>query len=408
MRKKILIGGSLLSVGALITTPLIVLTSQNKNEQGETIAKNIKSLKNEYNNKELLTNSNDINEELATKAKNNIYVQKWIKKIAKKKEHIYEEDRKDLYNLPISIEIKKFMERNLKEKYDFRRLKKEANNKKMVQYSSGYVKNANNQNVLSKINNKPIPLSGQNNMVVHDYWFKDDVSYIWWNNQKVYNLMAKTLDPNFVKEANNIKNTFSRFFTRDRKTIILNAGSLLTLGTASLLTKTVTKGAILSQKISVNLGVGIASGKFPMALTKQLVSHATNKESEIHYWVKNLIDTSITTILSITSPLGMVISGIWDLMHIIGPGNDASFIENWNDHGLNDFKFQMNHNLYNMAHTAHNFSLDYSSGIEWKVTDGWFTFPEIYVGTDKSGYPWKFISPGTSFNFGHKLKIWYP
>ncbi|CAM9097581.1 hypothetical protein MYMA111404_00420 [Mycoplasma marinum] len=35
--------------------------------------------------------------------------------------------------------------------------------------------------------------------------------------------------------------------------------------------------------------------------------------------------------------------------------------------------------------------------------NGWFSLPELYIKTNDEDESWKFLSPGTSFNFGHKI-----
>lgn len=95
--------------------------------------------------------------------------------------------------------------------------------------------------------------------------------------------------------------------------------------------------------------------------------------------------------------------------------NDVEIVnENFNDHGLNDWDFQMKNNEETMYKIAFNFSDNFKKGIVWKVTDGWFSYPELYIAPtneyikdsieEPSPSSFKHLSAGTSFNFGNKIK----
>lgn len=95
-------------------------------------------------------------------------------------------------------------------------------------------------------------------------------------------------------------------------------------------------------------------------------------------------------------------------------GNGYTIYENFNDHGLNDWDFQMKNNEETMYKIAFNFSDNFKKGIVWKVTDGWFSYPELYIAPtneyiedsieEPSPSSFKHLSAGTSFNFGNKIK----
>ncbi|PAK21160.1 hypothetical protein CJJ23_03405 [Mycoplasmopsis agassizii] len=55
------------------------------------------------------------------------------------------------------------------------------------------------------------------------------------------------------------------------------------------------------------------------------------------------------------------------------------------DHGLNDFKSQMSNNLETMIKLQVEWSEDYYEGMEWKVVDGWFALPRLFIRTQKDG-----------------------
>lgn len=86
-------------------------------------------------------------------------------------------------------------------------------------------------------------------------------------------------------------------------------------------------------------------------------------------------------------------------------GNGHSVLQNMGDHGLNDYEFQIKHNLVNMANLAFLFSNNLKNSIYWKVTDGWFWYPELYIKTGENNHDvWIHLSSGNSFNFGNKIE----
>ncbi|RIV16869.1 hypothetical protein [Mycoplasmopsis gallopavonis] len=92
-------------------------------------------------------------------------------------------------------------------------------------------------------------------------------------------------------------------------------------------------------------------------------------------------------------------------------GNGHTFYENFNDHGLNDWEYQLKNNFDNMLYWAISYSDNFRKGVTWKVTDGWFSFPDLYIATTEEEnndfpywkYKYKWLSPGNEFNFGNKI-----
>ncbi|WP_426461201.1 hypothetical protein [Mycoplasma hafezii] len=99
------------------------------------------------------------------------------------------------------------------------------------------------------------------------------------------------------------------------------------------------------------------------------------------------------------------------LLKSIPLGNGYTIYENFNDQGLNDWEFQWKNNHKNMISIASKYSNGFKNGIVWKVTDGWFTYPDIYIATSKGNglnneyenYSYTWLSPGNEFNFGNKI-----
>lgn len=133
----------------------------------------------------------------------------------------------------------------------------------------------------------------------------------------------------------------------------------------------------------------------------------------------------LASTLASTTPAGpflMLASGVYDLtvwfLKIIPGGNGYTVYENFNDCGLNDWKFQLKNNGDTIYKTALNFSNELHNGIVWKVTDGWFSYPELYiaktneynseVNNEPDDSEFQHLTPGTSFNFGNYVEEGFP
>ena len=69
------------------------------------------------------------------------------------------------------------------------------------------------------------------------------------------------------------------------------------------------------------------------------------------------------------------------------------------DHSLNDWKYQVKNNFYTLSRIAKEWSYNYKYHITWKVTDGWFSYPRLYIKRG-SEYSWtRFYN----FNWGDKV-----
>ncbi|QDY88337.1 hypothetical protein [Mycoplasma anserisalpingitidis] len=131
-----------------------------------------------------------------------------------------------------------------------------------------------------------------------------------------------------------------------------------------------------------------------------------------------------STLMSTTpaDPFFMFASGIYDLtvwfLKIIPTGNGYTVYENFNDCGLNDWNFQLKNNADTIYKTALNFSNQLHNGVVWKVTDGWFSYPELYiaktneynseVNNEPNDSEFQHLTPGTSFNFGNFVEEGFP
>lgn len=97
-------------------------------------------------------------------------------------------------------------------------------------------------------------------------------------------------------------------------------------------------------------------------------------------------------------------------------GNGYNLYENWHDHGLNDWRFQVKNNFRTLVQIAAKKSDYLQKGIVWKITDGWFSYPDLYIAQqlsvedDPAHIPssnWLWLSPGNEFNFANYVKDLY-
>ncbi|WP_426460894.1 hypothetical protein [Mycoplasma hafezii] len=101
------------------------------------------------------------------------------------------------------------------------------------------------------------------------------------------------------------------------------------------------------------------------------------------------------------------------LIKIIKVGNGHTIYENFNDQGLNDWEYQWKYNAKNMLEIALYYSDNLKYGVTWKVTDGWFSLPNLYISKSKlegskyryQDWDYKLLSPGNEFNYGNKIKM---
>ncbi|WP_426461197.1 hypothetical protein [Mycoplasma hafezii] len=123
----------------------------------------------------------------------------------------------------------------------------------------------------------------------------------------------------------------------------------------------------------------------------------------------SLLGTSIPVAGAIIS-LGVVACDL--IMKSVKLGNGYTIYQNFNDQGLNDWEFQWKENHINMLSIAIKHSNNFKNGIVWKVTDGWFSYPDLFIAQakkvngryDYKNYQYQLLSPGNEFNFGNKIK----
>jgi len=83
-------------------------------------------------------------------------------------------------------------------------------------------------------------------------------------------------------------------------------------------------------------------------------------------------------------------------------GNGYSPIPNMHDHGLNNWNSQLRNNFSTIGSLAQQAGQSGYNGIEWSVTDGWWTLPKLYLRAQGNSY-WIDVSPGWSFSWGNRV-----
>ena len=140
-------------------------------------------------------------------------------------------------------------------------------------------------------------------------------------------------------------------------------------------------------------------------------------------FVNSTVNVAITSFLMASSTIGAPVAivalayfGLEIFLKSYVTGNGKTIYENFNDHGLNDWEFQMKNNRDVMLATALEFSENLKYGVTWKVTDGWFSYPDLYISRSLYNYqqnkfvhiselPYTLLSPNNEFNFGDKIKF---
>ena len=139
---------------------------------------------------------------IAEQAQKDPIILKWMSSILENN-MTFEVSINILFSLDLSQETKEFMFNGLYDKMSVQESKlilkmrtiKARNQVKSyyVESSGEYVRNIDDSYVRNKGLSRTIP-------EIHDSWFDDDVSYIRYNTQDVYNVYTKGLDRNFVRK----------------------------------------------------------------------------------------------------------------------------------------------------------------------------------------------------------------
>ncbi|TDO18980.1 hypothetical protein EI74_0798 [Mycoplasma testudineum] len=369
---------------------------------------------------------------LSILAQKNVEISNWIKSINFDTQSMKTIKNK-LYNLNVSLDLKKFMNRNLDEKFELlvsTILKREKHSKKneieinksFAQVFDRYIKDSNGN--IIEIDGKNVLLSGDSytNWDIHDYFFADDESWFRKSNEDVYQdvemvflyKMAESLKKynasierhNGIVEvlslaATKLGSSFSAFSyipnLSTASSIYLNAGST-TMSAVSALNSAYHESRRAKnefEKLSKISGIenkklirfmnsaDLEINQFSKAINNALRvgSFATSAASSVF----GLVKTPKTKLISLALNVASLTFDLINALLNIKTPNGFSIIENMHDHGLNDFRNQWINNTENMVLIQKNWSENFKYGIQWKVSDGWFTLPRLFIRAQKHG-----------------------
>lgn len=242
--------------------------------------------------------------------------------------------------------------------------------------------------------------------------FADDVTEIYWSTNTILNFSSNASN-SIGKDIYNILN--------DVKDKTIEAAKIATFNikTASLISK------LQDMRFYLNWGefpdAAIKDGSFVLnllTLTFDLGSmmQKTNWEdssSVTEFVTKAYARTAVAaTIIGVQlipvvgQLVSALLSTLWTVANTFKFGNGYTLWENFDDHGLNDWNFQLKENTYHMAKIAQKLSNNKRAGVVWKVTDGWWTLPNLYVKSQVSS-SWTELSNYGGFNFGNKINYPY-
>lgn len=181
-------------------------------------------------------------------------------------------------------------------------------------------------------------------------------------------------------------------------------------------TATFILGVLSSYKHEYSLGISMlhsfATGWFASVVLEIATADWNDEDAWFDVLSRTVLDLAIFTSVSFITTLhelvgvfcGATIIFIQAILSFYKVGNGFSVMQNWGDHGLNDWRFQLKNNASNIALIEKHFSNGYTSGIDWKVTDGWFSLPNLYIRTQANN-SWLNLSPENEFNYGNKIEM---
>lgn len=297
---------------------------------------------------------------------------------------------------------------------------------------------------LFKIHDKPIDLSGVTNQINNHHGGFDsivnlfdskadtsDITVFNWSNQRILELVLDTLFGNTIiqnkikslRKVDEIKHLTNWATDLISSGVAIKIGHIMKNSTffkgffnskAIDLGKNMTKLVNFSnwlKKTTIKTAVKVA-GKKPFSIPKSLIEDWKNAKANISKKLyagivptdsssgslAKSVGTSIAySAAALTGPIapsaiaGVALASFF--LNVYPTGNGYSAMSNWGDHGLNDWKFQMEKNFENMVAIAASFSENFIHGVSWKVEDSWFDSPDLWIRPGQSGNePWMKLS----------------
>lgn len=282
-------------------------------------------------------------------------------------------------------------------------------------------------------NGRQVPRHGKDGQDGDYGFFQTDVTHIYWSNQTVFDYGFYQAIEEWQKfgKSNEIINLLTKDFTDHKDEILKGLGT----STLNAHTKESIEAAIkeigssvenqfIKKISSLNLSTKLIRGAIINVFLSSLTADYSKPDGPIAGLVTNLTQTAIgaainlavTTIISkavssallaLAGPIGFVAGIIGStLLDLIPSGNGHSIASNIGDGGLNDWDFQIKNNFETLVKIAISWSDAYKHGIVWKVTDPFWEEPELFIATQGDSSSEQHLSPGYSFNYGHKIGLW--
>ncbi|PAK21238.1 hypothetical protein CJJ23_03100 [Mycoplasmopsis agassizii] len=284
------------------------------------------------------------------------------------------------------------------------------------------------------------PIDGKNysKWDIHDYAIADDESWFLKNNETVYRENYNINRNDIIQHFNSYKDHVEKL---NHKAKILSTSKTILAVQNAALGKAIplygvannVNGAIQSvvnivkefsddtQKVSNESyalknylqKIGVSTGPIQSIIDmfnaeNQKVADRTRKAlnvvSNVNSFVNNVSSlfnsTGVGRLISVTTTIIGQVFNIVRKIFNTRTGNGYTVLENMHDHGLNDFKHQMSTNLDNMIKLQVEWSDYYYHGMEWKVVDGWFSTPRLFIRTQKE---WDKQVELFNFNWEHRV-----
>ncbi|OYD26841.1 hypothetical protein EI74_0453 [Mycoplasma testudineum] len=415
---------------ATLATPVLLSVKSTEEMNVEEINKLL-----EY--KSPLTENEYIN--VSKLAQNSKEILNWVKNVDFNTQS-FKFIKNSLFNLNIDLELKKFMNKNLDEKYHTlvlnfssesnpksqKQLQEIEINKAFAEVFNRYITNKNGD--LVKYNGRHILLSGDsyNDWDIHDYFFADDESWFRKSNEDVYRDIEIAFYPDLIAKLQNYKKSvenFDNLISKHRLDNLFIEKSKINIGSFEW-TKIKTaypeiskayyeseKHRLEFEELSNKSGIQYDDLKRFMKIADEEMNKFANSLNTaiLTRSIITSIGSKITKLIPL--PLVQAVSKTLDItsqflkllynMLNIKTGNGYTVVENMHDHGLNDFRFQWKYNIENMVLIQKNWSENFRYGIQWKVSDGWFTLPRLFIRAQKHGEE---DTEFFGFNWGNKVQ----
>lgn len=244
---------------------------------------------------------------------------------------------------------------------------------------------------------------GEDRKVTDYRFFGDDVTWFYWSNQTLLQTKIHNFNEQIKDEKERIEwaiSTFNSLTFLDAEMINLLISYIVKFKDLSKIGGAV---GVIASSIVINIVVFVGLGDFSNSAVEKFVA-------QLSIELVKLVGIACIRTFANALPIVNVVYAFIDisimLLNWIPSGNGYSIWSNFGDHGLNDWHYQWKNNFDSMIKTGENFSENYKKGIVWRVEDGWFSLPNLFIATQGDNH-YKMLSPGNEFNYGNKIGIHY-